>query len=91
MAREEGGPVLPGATYTVGAKGPETLVMRPDAGMVLPRGSGGHIKIIYRPSPRSTATAEEIRAYVRSILPELTRAMRPKRRFARLRRFLHLL
>ncbi len=43
-ARASGGPVLPGGTYTVGERGPETLVMGGAGGMVIPGAgtSGGH-------------------------------------------------
>jgi hypothetical protein len=40
--RASGGPVLPGRTYNIGEAGPETLVMGPSGGMVIPNsGAGG--------------------------------------------------
>lgn len=38
--RASGGPVLPYKTYTVGEKGPETLVMGQTGGFVIPNGGG---------------------------------------------------
>ncbi len=42
-ARAAGGPVVPGRIYTIGERGPETLVMGPggSGGTVIPNGSGG--------------------------------------------------
>jgi hypothetical protein len=39
--RASGGPVLPGSIYTVGEKGPETLVMGSQGGNIIPNGGAG--------------------------------------------------
>jgi myosin heavy subunit len=40
-ARASGGPVYPGGVYTVGERGPETLVMGATGGTVIPNSGGG--------------------------------------------------
>ena len=40
-ARAAGGPVAAGAAYTVGERGPETLVMGNQSGSIIPNGGGG--------------------------------------------------
>jgi len=39
--QQHGGPVMAGMSYTVGEAGPETLVMGPRAGYVIPNAGGG--------------------------------------------------
>lgn len=43
--RASGGPVAAGSAYTVGEKGPETLVMGSQGGGVIPNGGGGSVTI----------------------------------------------
>lgn len=50
--RASGGPVLPNSIYTVGEAGPETLVMGPNGGMVIPNSGGGGPQRLTLPEAR---------------------------------------
>lgn len=60
-ARAGGGPVLPGQPYTVGERGPETLVMGSSGGTIIPNGGGG-VTNIYVTAPLGSDPAAFARA-----------------------------
>lgn len=70
--RQHGGPVYPFESYTVGERGPETLVMGSRAGHIIPH--GGAFPFIYAPQ-YSTASPEEARRFATEIMPSLMREM----------------
>lgn len=72
--REQGGPVEAGQTYTVGERGPETLVMGRSSGSIVPNGGGGttHITIYVN------GTAADV---ARKVMDEITRTMKATRQF----------
>jgi hypothetical protein len=74
--RAGGGPVFPGAAYTVGERGPETLVMGPSGGgYVIPNAGGGMsapvVQNFYATfaglAPASPADKERVRQWLREL------------------------
>jgi hypothetical protein len=47
IPRAHGGPVMPGVSYTVGERGPETLTMGKRAGYITPNGGGMSIGVVH--------------------------------------------
>jgi hypothetical protein len=73
--RASGGPVLSGQAYTVGERGPETLVMGNQSGTIIPNGAGGSVNFTYAPT-YSSASPAEAQEFSRMVVPGLVREMR---------------
>lgn len=74
--RAAGGPVAAGGIYTVGERGPETLVMGGSGGYVIPHGQGGGGGMVFAPTYNITGVGADLTANMKTINEQSFRDLR---------------